>query len=99
MKPVLTAMLTSPQFWASENRGVLIKSPVELMVGTIRLFDLPISDSLMLPRYSRRLGQNLFDPPNVKGWPGGTRWITTNSLVGSMATAPAGTARARNGRT
>ena len=81
MKPVLTAMLTLPQFWASENRGVLIKSPVELMVSTIRLFDLPISDSRMLPRYSRRLGQDLFDPPNVKGWPGGTRWITTNSLL------------------
>ena len=81
MKSVLAAMFASPQFWESENRGVLIKSPMELIVGTIRLFDLPISDSHMLPRYSRRLGQDLFDPPNVKGWPGGTRWITTNSLL------------------
>ena len=26
------------------------------------------------------LGQELFQPPNVKGWPGGITWITTNSL-------------------
>ena len=81
LTPVLRAMFSSPHFWAPENRGVLIKSPVELMVGTIRLFDLRVSDSRILPRYSRRLGQDLFDPPNVKGWPGGTRWITTNSLL------------------
>ena len=81
LKPVLTELFLSPNFWSQENRGVLIKSPVELMVGTIRLFDLPISDLRMLPRYSRRLGQDLFDPPNVKGWPGGTQWITTNTLL------------------
>ena len=81
MKAVLSAMLTSPRFWAPEYRGVLIKSPVEMMVGTIRLFDLPVSNSLLLPRYSRRLGQDLFDPPNVKGWPGGRQWITTNTLL------------------
>jgi uncharacterized protein (DUF1800 family) len=34
-----------------------------------------------LVRFGRRLGQDLFDPPNVKGWPGGTRWITTSTLL------------------
>ena len=28
----------------------------------------------------RRLGQDLFQPPNVKGWPGGEAWVTTNTL-------------------
>ncbi len=40
------------------------------MVGTGRLFSLPIEEPLQLVRYGRRLGQDLFDPPNVKGWPG-----------------------------
>ena len=80
MKPLLQAILTSPQFWASENRGVLIKSPVELLVGTMRLFNLPLLDETALVRAGRRLGQDLFDPPNVKGWPGGVRWITTATL-------------------
>ena len=27
-----------------------------------------------------QLGQDLFDPPNVKGWAGGNSWITSHSL-------------------
>ena len=78
---LLQDLLLSPQFWAPENRGVLIKSPVELIVGTARLFNLPLEDTLQQIGIARRLGQELFDPPNVKGWPGGTRWITTSSLL------------------
>jgi uncharacterized protein (DUF1800 family) len=80
VKPLLRALLTSPQFWAVENHGVLTKSPVELIVGTIRLFQLPIKEDV-LAKYGKRLGQDLFDPPNVKGWPGGTRWITSATLL------------------
>jgi hypothetical protein len=29
----------------------------------------------------RQLGQDLFAPPNVKGWDGGITWITTNTLL------------------
>jgi hypothetical protein len=29
----------------------------------------------------RQLGQDLFAPPNVKGWDGGIAWITTNNLL------------------
>ncbi len=78
---LLTDLFLTPHFWASENRGCLIKSPVELMVGTARLFNLAIDEPLQLVRYGRRLGQDLFDPPNVKGWPGGTRWISTATLM------------------
>jgi len=27
------------------------------------------------------MGQNLFAPPNVKGWPGGEAWINSNTLL------------------
>jgi hypothetical protein len=30
---------------------------------------------------TRNLGQDLFAPPNVKGWDGGLSWITTNNLL------------------
>ena len=79
--PLLRALFLSPQFWAPENRGVLVKSPVELIVGTTRLFQSPIKETELLAKYGRRLGQDLFDPPNVKGWPGGTRWITSTTLL------------------
>ncbi len=81
IKPVLSALLMSPAFWAPENRGALIKSPVELLIGTVRLFRLPVQEPIMLIRAGRRLGQDVFDPPNVKGWPGGTRWITSATLL------------------
>ena len=79
--PLLRGLLTTPHFWAAETRGALVKSPVELLVGTIRVLNVPIKDSTMLAKYGRRLGQDLFDPPNVKGWPGGLRWITSATLL------------------
>jgi hypothetical protein len=31
------------------------------------------------------MGQNLFSPPNVKGWPGGQAWINTSTLLARKA--------------
>lgn len=87
IKPLLAALFASDAFWAPENRGRLIKSPVDYIVGTVRLFNLPVSDYRDLARLSRRLGQDLFNPPNVKGWPGGTDWIVAASLLDRQAMA------------
>ena len=59
------------QKWAST------KSPLDLVVGTLRTLDLedkqlPLS---VLSKQLKRMGQDLYTPPNVKGWPGGTAWI------------------------
>lgn len=81
VKPLMRAMLTSDAFWAAKNRGELIKSPVEFLVGTVRFFENTPVDGDSLARYSRRLGQDIFDPPNVKGWPGHTAWISTDTLL------------------
>lgn len=81
MKPLLRAIFTSAAFWAPENRGRLIKSPVDLVVGSLRLFELPVADARDIAWLTGRLGQDLFDPPDVKGWPGGTAWITGASLL------------------
>lgn len=79
---LLRALLNSDAFWARENRGVLVKSPIDLIVGAARSLELvgagPTPEWVALT--ARSLGQDLFDPPNVKGWPGGDRWITTLTL-------------------
>jgi len=81
IKPLLRALLTSDAFWAAQNRAQMIKSPVDLVVGTIRTFGLPVADVSVLPAISKRLGQDVFDPPNVKGWIGGNAWINSGSLL------------------
>jgi uncharacterized protein (DUF1800 family) len=81
MKPVLRAMFLSPAFRDSGNRGTLIKSPVDLVVGSVHLLGLPVPEKTQLVRMMQGLGQVPFDPPNVKGWAGGESWITTYTLL------------------
>lgn len=77
----LRALLASEAFWDPANRGELIKSPAELLVGAVRQLDQAVGDPMALVDAGRRLGQDLFDPPNVKGWKGGRAWISTHSLL------------------
>jgi len=81
VKPALRRLFLSDAFWAPASRGALVKAPVVLIAGVYRELSLPIVDLQALPVHGRRLGQDLFEPPNVKGWPGGNLWITPASLV------------------
>ena len=78
---VLTVLLTSPEFFAKESRGTLIKSPVHLLVGTCRLLNLDVTATPSLAQVTAAMGQELFNPPNVKGWPGGRDWISAGTLA------------------
>lgn len=82
IKTVLRALFLSDAFYAPENRAVLIKSPVELLVGTARQFGIGGLDPRLSALAGRQLGQDIFAPPNVKGWPGGEDWINSTTLLG-----------------
>ena len=79
IKPLLRALLLTPAFWQSS--GQQVKSPVELTVGTVVTFGATVPDWQALAQFNRRMGQDLFDPPNVRGWPGGDAWINSDSLL------------------
>ncbi|MDN0084060.1 DUF1800 domain-containing protein [Crenobacter sp. SG2305] len=79
IKPLVRALLMTDAFWKSG--GQLVKSPVELTVGTLVTFDLTPADYRPLALFNRNLGQDLFSPPNVKGWPGGDDWINSATLL------------------
>jgi uncharacterized protein (DUF1800 family) len=81
IRTALRWLLLSPAFWSQEVRGSLIKSPVDLVVGTLRSFQFETGDALPFAIVTAGLGQNLFAPPNVKGWPGGEAWINTSTLL------------------
>ena len=78
---LLEKILNSEQFWSEENRGNSIKSPVELVVSTLRGIEFETADYSRLVKLCRRLGQDLLDPPSVKGWMGGKTWINTYTLL------------------
>lgn len=82
IKPLLTELLNSPDFWMLTNRGRMVKSPVDYVVGLLRVWRLPNQQTNQWRNSISLLGQDLFNPPNVKGWEGGTNWITTNTLLG-----------------
>lgn len=77
----LRSLLLNKHFWAQENRGALVKSPVDLLVGTMRTLEVQLGDTQIVVHGLRQLGQDLFSPPNVKGWPGGEAWINSNTLL------------------
>ncbi len=77
-------LFTSEEFYASQNRGALIKSPVELIVEYKRFFSLEMNKDQNMIKLQRALGQVLFLPPNVAGWPGDRNWIDSTSLLVRM---------------
>jgi len=82
VKPLLRAALTSDAFWSPAHRGALVKSPVDLVVGTLRTFNIRPVDLRPAVFACAALGQNPFAPPNVKGWAGGDAWIDSATLLG-----------------
>src|SRR6185295_2917900 len=70
---------------APQNRGALVKSPIDLVVGTLRQFDFRTGEVAPFVVATNQLGQRLFAPPNVKGWPGGDAWINSTTLLARKA--------------
>jgi uncharacterized protein (DUF1800 family) len=81
LRTALRALLLTPAFWAPENRAALIKSPTEVVVGSLRQFGIAVKDPLPFAFLLAHLGQDLLAPPNVKGWPGGEAWINSTTLL------------------
>jgi hypothetical protein len=77
-------VLRSETFFAEANLGNRILSPPEYVVGAVRALELfnPAPSTLILAEFIANLGQNLFYPANVFGWPGGRSWISSRSAVG-----------------
>lgn len=78
---LLNDIYTSDWFYDDKNIGNRIKSPVELIAGIRRLLPMQLENEESQLLFQRALGQVLFYPPNVAGWPGGKNWIDSSSLM------------------
>lgn len=81
---LLEDIFTSDWFYDEKNTGVKIKSPIELLVGIRRMLPMDIQNDEAQLIVQRILGQTLFYPPNVAGWPGGKAWIDSSTLMMRM---------------
>lgn len=78
---VMKKLFTAEWFYGIENKGNKIKSPVEFLVNLSREFTVTYHKPQILIQLQTSLGQYLFNPPNVAGWPGGKNWIDSSSLM------------------
>lgn len=97
IKPVLEALFKSEHFFDTLNQACYIKSPFDLIVGTLREFNVTLPAytdhangyPLFYSVYKKaaEMQQDLFQPPDVSGWPSYYQdpmhyelWINSNSL-------------------
>jgi uncharacterized protein (DUF1800 family) len=79
IRPMLRVLFTAPEFYAV--RGDHVKSPVRLLAGACRDLKLDGDITPALAQLTAPLGQELFNPPTVKGWPDGPAWISASTLA------------------
>lgn len=84
ISPLLEFVFESDWFYDDKNIGNLVKAPVEFLVGLNRQFYVKYENPDVVLQFQRTLGQVLFRPPNVAGWPGGRSWIDSSSLMYRM---------------
>ncbi|WP_245957403.1 DUF1800 domain-containing protein [Chitinophaga flava] len=81
IKALMREIFMSDWFYDSKYIGNRIKSPVELLIGIRRTIPMAFEQEELMIAFQRILGQVLFYPPNVAGWPGGRNWIDSSSLM------------------
>ena len=84
IKEMLRAMFEADFFKSEASRFARIKSPAEMVVGTLRLaggLEIPSNDTYAAAAACSAMGQGLLLPPSVEGWQGGSEWINTGTYV------------------
>ena len=84
MRSVLRVLFNSDFFKSDAARFAKVKSPAEVVVGTLHLlgdFQFPKHDIFNVALGCRYMGQDLLNPPSVEGWHTGQEWVDSGSLV------------------
>ena len=84
IRSVLRVLFNSDFFKSESTRFAKVKSPAEVVVGTLHLlgdYKYPKWGIMEVALVSRYMGQDLLNPPTVEGWHTGREWIDSGSLV------------------
>jgi len=80
-------IIASDWFYDEKNRGVKIKSPIELFIGIQNIVPVNFQKKKQLLYLQKIMGQTLLYPPNVAGWKQDRYWIDSNTLMIRMKLA------------
>jgi uncharacterized protein (DUF1800 family) len=80
MRKALRDLFASENFFAVESRRSIIKSPIDLVLGSYRALECR-ANLQTTSRLLAELGQDIFEPPSVKGWEGGRLWVNSATLL------------------
>lgn len=78
---LMQSIFTADWFYDEKNMGARIASPVELILRYKKLVALDFKEDKTQLGLQKVLGQILFFPPNVAGWPGGRNWVDSSTLT------------------
>lgn len=86
IEATLGALFRAPAFRATSRYRVLVRSPVEFVVGALRATGVDQVEPWMHGALDR-MGQILFRPPSVKGWTSGRGWLSSGAVVERLRAA------------
>ncbi len=81
LRDVLRTLFRSEYFYSVPATNTVVKSPVCLALGALKAMRSPMPRDEVFLEALRVMGQDLFFPPDVNGWPGGGSWINSNTLL------------------
>jgi len=85
LRPLLWKMFSCRAFYSDRAVRTQIKSPIQLVIGSFHLLKKDFHETeqfaKLILNVLRLMGQEPFNPPNVKGWDGGLTWVNTASLL------------------
>jgi uncharacterized protein (DUF1800 family) len=94
VRSLMRAVLSSPEFTAQQSYRALVKDPVEMMVHTLKALG-ATGLGRLVPQFGAGMGQALFDPPDVAGWPSNQAWISSQSVIARVNFVSAALQQAR----
>ena len=79
-KTLMRDLFMSPEFLQPSAYRTLVKSPTEVMVHVARALEQPTL-SRTIAQSGSGMGQGLYDPPEVGGWPTNASWVSSNNVL------------------
>jgi len=78
---VVREIVAMDAFYSEKAYRALVKSPAELVAQTLKATGADAKGYVAAATAMAPMGQVLFYPPNVAGWPGGGSWINSSTLL------------------